>query len=324
MSGLDFGSAMAAEVGEHLPALDNVIEQVVELGDDGLGAGAEHGEAAFDEVGPLGHVLAVGVAGAGGDDPVEVGLEAVDGGPGLAELVHQDAVGGGGGEGAHLLGDAVAEASHGGGVAGCGGQGKGSAGGDEVVGEAGGDGGREEDGEEEGGGVAEGVEEGAEAVEGVEVEVPRGAVVEEEEGGRVEDVVVEEGAVVLEEAGGVAARGVDGAGGVDVVVVMVVEVVDGVGGGGGVGVEGGGAGADEEAGVPQAGGLVHVLVQPPLPRRQVQPPHHLQQLRVHRPHQRRRLLHERRRHEPHFADRQPPVQRLHPLPDRRVEPLHHP
>lgn len=288
---------MAAEVGEHLPALDDLVEEVVELDDEALGSRSQHPNPAIDDLGSLGDLVVVAVA-PHGDDPVKVLLEAVDGCPGLAELVHHDACSrcrvvvattAATKDGVHLLGDAVSQARHGGDVARGGaevlvGGGSGSRRSEEV-GETG-DGAGDEEDEEEGGGVAEGVEDSAEPVEGVELEVPWGAGVEEE-GGRVEPCVGE-GAVVLLESGGVSPGCVDGAH--EVVVVRCggggVEqqpVVDGrgdAGGGGAVCVERGGAGTGELAGVPEAGGLVHVLVQPPLAGREVEALHHVEKLGV--------------------------------------------
>jgi hypothetical protein len=47
---------------------------------------------------------------------------------------------------------------------------------------------------------------------------------------------------------------------------------------GAVGVEGGGAGLDDLADLPEAGGLVHVLVEPALTRRQVEALHEVDEL----------------------------------------------
>lgn len=308
---------MAAEVREHLPALNNLVEEVVELDDEALGSRSQHPDPTIDDLGSLGDLVAVAVA-PHGDDPVKVLLEAVDGGPGLAELVHHDAcctcgtrvVAAATKDGVHLLGDAVAQARHGGDVARGGGAevlvGGGSGGSSrrsssEEVGEAGDSAGDEED-EEERGGVAEGVEDAAEAVEGVELEVPRGAGVEEE--GRRVEPGVGEGAVVLLESRGVAPGRVDGAQ-EEVVVVVVVggaaqqPVVDGrgdAGGGGAVGVdERGGPRAGELAGVPEAGRLVHVLVEPALAWGQVEALHDVEELGVEGAEEGGGLLEERSR-----------------------------
>ncbi|CAL5009401.1 unnamed protein product [Urochloa decumbens] len=320
---------MAAEVGEHLPSLDDLVEEVVELDDEALGSRSQHGNPAIDDLCSLRDVIVVAVA-AHGYGPVKVLLEAVDGGLCLAELVHHDACSGVGvaanNDGVHLLGDVLAQACHGcnvtrgtellvGGGSGtrraaCG-----------EVGEAG-DGSGDEEDKEEGAGVAECIEDAAEAVEGVELELERGAGVEEER--RRVEPGVSEGAVVLLEAGGVAPGGVDGAQDVGrsrggVVAAVEQPVVDrrgDPGGGGAVGVECGGAGAGEVAGVPEAGGLVHVLVEPALAGRKVEALHHVEQLRVEGAQQGGRLLEEGRRE----ARVRAALEAVQPVRHGRVEP----
>uniref|UniRef100_K3YIR0 Uncharacterized protein n=1 Tax=Setaria italica TaxID=4555 RepID=K3YIR0_SETIT len=268
---------MAAEVGEHLPALDDLVEEVVELDDEALGSRSQHPNPAIDDLGSLGDLVVVAVA-PHANDPVQKSCLRLS----MAARAWRNS---------YIMMPAVdvewwspttrcnqgwspiswatrcrrraMEATSG-----------------------------SRRSEEEGGGVAEGVEDSAEPVEGVELEVPWGAGVEEE-GGRVEPCVGE-GAVVLLESGGVSPGCVDGAHEVVVVVVVVVvrcggggverqPVVDGrgdAGGGGAVCVERGGAGTGELAGVPEAGGLVHVLVQPPLAGREVEALHHVEKLGV--------------------------------------------
>lgn len=93
--------------------------------------------------------------------------------------------------------------------------------------------------------------------------------------------------------------------------------------GGAVGVEGGGAGLDDLAGLPEAGGLVHVLVEPALPWRQVEALHEVDELRVQRPEQRGRLLEEGRGHEGGVRrGGQRAVERVEAVGDGRVEAVH--
>ena len=68
----------------------------------------------------------------------------------------------------------------------------------------------------------------------------------------------------------------------------VIERGGGAGGRGAIPLDGGEAEFDGEAGVPEAGGLVHVLVEPAAARRQVELADHERELRVQPPEQRRR------------------------------------
>ena len=66
---------MAAEVGEHLPALDDLIEEVVELDDEAVGSWSQHPDPAIDDLRSLGEAannVLRRVAAAHGDDPVQV------------------------------------------------------------------------------------------------------------------------------------------------------------------------------------------------------------------------------------------------------------
>ncbi|BAS75494.1 Os01g0875150, partial [Oryza sativa Japonica Group] len=85
----------AAKVGELLPALDNVVEEVVELADEAVGAGPEHVEPRLELVDLVLDaavaVLALLLAGARRHGALHLLVRRLHGGARAPELVHPDA-----------------------------------------------------------------------------------------------------------------------------------------------------------------------------------------------------------------------------------------
>uniref|UniRef100_A0A0A9D770 Uncharacterized protein n=1 Tax=Arundo donax TaxID=35708 RepID=A0A0A9D770_ARUDO len=294
--------SVAAKVGELLPALDNVVEEVVELAHQALGAGAEHVQPRLEILNLVldAAVLALAARRSGKLHLLPRGLQGVARAP---ELAHPDPPRAGGVLG--LLRHPLLQ--H------CDGRHEAAAAGVRATARAlhragarggAGDGAPGEDEQEQRARVVQRVEEPPEAVEAGEPRV-RGAQqqplveLQRQRG----DPRIRERAVLLLRGHGLPSRRRDrphhlASGESGGVLEPIVQSGDGAGGYRAVPLDGGEAELDGEACVPEARGLVHVLIEPPAAGRQVELAHHERELRVQAPEKRRCPEQRRQRRQP--------------------------